>query len=192
MAKKSSNLQTVVENTNSPSNFMSLGERRRSKQSQVAGGLDQPVIKHATKALQEIERTATILSRDISSALHEEIEDLAIHSSSFRQAINRVFLKMLRIGSQKTEKVVIFHEAIPGFMLMLFKKVEVSPLKVEKESEEVERGPELAAAGMVVNKFIERTGGRVITIETDDAVFVFFPSADIKKNVREMGFYITE
>lgn len=191
MAKKLSSAEILDNESNT--GFISLSDRRKSKQTKAVGGLNQPVTRHATKALEDIEKSAAILSRDISIALQEEIEDLAIHSAGFRQSINRVFLKMLRLGAQKTERVVIFNEAIPGFMLMLFKKnTLVASSESVEPSQEQAKGPEVSAAGIVIEKFIERTGGRVITIETDDAVFVFFPNADIKKNVREMGFYTTE
>jgi len=32
----------------------------------------------------------------------------------------------------------------------------------------------------------------VLTVESDDALFVFFPASDVKKNLKEMGFYYTE
>jgi hypothetical protein len=52
--------------------------------------------------------------------------------------------------------------------------------------------PEGEAAGVVIGRFVDRTGNRVLVIEGDDALFVFFPVADLRKNLREMGFYYTE
>ena len=74
---------------------------------------------------------------------------------------------------------------------MLFKKQDyqhISPNEIGME-EELDESPsiELKAASIIVTKFVERTGNSVITIETNDVVFVFFPSSDLKKNLDELG-----
>lgn len=172
---------------------VSLAARRR--RAPAAWESEQGLHKRRfTKALEDVDQAATMLSQDISSLLSERIDELSTYSHEFRVGINRVFLRVLRMARSRTEQVVLFNEAVPGFTLMLFKK-DLSTWENTEPSEEAlaaESGPEIAAAGQVISQFVRRTGDRVLTVESDDALFVFFPTSDVKKNLKEMGFYYTD
>lgn len=147
-------------------------------------------------ALDQHDQVAATLSQDVASVLASAVDELATHSQEFRTGMNRVFLRVLRMAREHSEQVMLFNEAVPGFMLMLFKKnpqqANWGRVATSEEAQQAEGGPELAAAGRVISQFVQRTKDRVLTVETDDALFVFLPASDIKKNLKEMGLYITE
>ncbi len=172
---------------------MSLAARRRRAPAawESAQGLHK---RRFMRAFQEIEASAQQLSQDVSSLLSEKVDELSTYHHDFRVGMNRVFLRVLRLAGAQKEQVVLFNEAVPGFTLMLFKKNPEewkSSEALEKEDDR-ESGPEIAAAGQVITQFVRRTGDRVLTVESDDALFVFFPTSDVKKNLKEMGFYYTD
>ncbi len=172
---------------------LSLAARRR--RAPAAWESEQGIHKRRfTRALEEVDQAATLLSQDVSSLLSERVDELSTYHHDFRVGINRVFLRVLRMARERSEQVVLFNEAVPGFTLMLFKKDPASWTATEPTSEAVaaESGPEIAAAGQVISQFVRRTGDRVLTVESDDALFVFFPTSDVKKNLKEMGFYFTD
>ena len=171
----------------------SLAARRRRAPS--AWESEQGVHKRRfTRALEDIEPSAALLSQDVSSLLSERVDELSTWNHDFKVGMNRVFLRVLRMARGRSEQVVLFNEAVPGFTLMLFKKDPSSWAEQESSPEavEAEAGPEIAAAGQVIAQFVRRTGDRVLTVESDDAMFVFFPNSDVKKNLKEMGFYYTD
>jgi len=147
-------------------------------------------------ALEEHGQAATALSQDVTSVLASAVDELATHGQEFRVGMNRVFLRVLRMARAASEQVMLFNEAVPGFTLLLFKKdpqqAQWGPAPSTPEAVQEENGPELAAASRVISQFVQRTRDRVLTVETDDALFVFFPASDVKKNLKEMGFYFTE
>lgn len=177
---------------------VSLAARRR--RAPAAWESNQGVHKRRfTRALEDIEPAAAALSQDVSSLLSEKIDELSTYHHDFRVGMNRVFLRVLRMACARAEQVVLFNEAVPGFTLMLFKKdpsrwAADAPASASKkaEAEAEESGPEIAAAGQVITQFVRRTGDRVLTVESDDALFVFFPTSDVKRNLKEMGFYYTD
>ena len=171
----------------------SLAARRR--RAPAAWESDQGVHKRRfTRALEDIEPSAALLSQDVSSLLSERVDELSTWNHDFKVGMNRVFLRVLRMARGRSEQVVLFNEAVPGFTLMLFKKDPSSwmPTSPSADAIEAEAGPEIAAAGQVIAQFVRRTGDRVLTVESDDAMFVFFPTSDVKKNLKEMGFYYTD
>ncbi len=176
---------------------LSLAARRKRAPAswESAQGLHK---RRFAKALEQMDQGAAMLAQDVSSVLASAVDELATHGHDFRTGMNRVFLRVLRMARERSEQVVLFNEAVPGFTLMLFKKDpqqpqwEASGTEVSAEAQEAEAGPELAAASRVIVQFVQRTKDRVLTVETDDALFVFFPASDVKKNLKEMGFYFTE
>lgn len=152
-----------------------------------------------TRALEDFDKAATLLGQDVSTALGEHIDELSTYHHEFRVGMVRIFMRVLRMARDRQEQVLLFNEAVPGFTLMLFKK-DASPESWKEDAKELpseeameaESGPEIAAAGQVIAQFVHRTGDRVLTVESDDALFVFFPASDVKKNLKEMGFYLTD
>lgn len=154
-----------------------------------------------TRALEKLEEAASLLSQDVAGALVDRVDELSTYSHEFRVGMNRVFCRVLRAASTRQEQVVLFNEAVPGFTLLLFKK---DPSQAQWNTPEMaaapaaatqvleEAPPEIVAAGHVIAQFVQRTGDRVLTVESDDALFVFLPASDVKKNLKEMGFYHTE
>lgn len=148
----------------------------------------------------EVSKVAALLSSDVAVALGSELDDLET-GHEFRTSLHRVFLRVLRMAREREEVVLFFNEAIPGYTMMLLKKgadVPVSPRKKSKPTApatfdpataSLDATPEGQAASLMVEAFFERTQSRAMTIEHPDALFVFFPAADLRKNVREMGFY---
>lgn len=134
------------------------------------------------------------LAQDISTALAEQVDDLSTHHHEFKVGMVRVVSRVLRLAKARPERVALFNEAIPGFTLLLFKKdpdLALAPQAMPGRSDPPP-GPEIAAAGQVIAQFVHRTGHRVLTVETNDVLFVFFPASDVKRNLKEMGFYYTD
>lgn len=137
------------------------------------------------------QRTAEQLAGDIAVTLGSEIEELDTSHHGFRSALRRMFLRVLRLANDKQERVVLFHEAVPGYTLMLFKKDEWSTLgKVSPGAAEgLADSAEGRAAAVLMNEHVQRTGKRVLVVEHVDSLFVFFPAADLRRNVRELGYF---
>lgn len=170
-----------------------------------------------TKAWSDVSAAASTLGSDVASALAGEIEELSTHNHEFKAGIQRAFMHVLTVAKKRNERVVFFDEAVPGFTFMLFKKDPTAPcwqppegalmldeaLKKGKESKRkgkqipstvpsIEQSVEAVAASQLIGQFFTRTAHRVLSVETDDAVFLFFPVSDLRKNLREMGFYFTD
>ena len=140
---------------------------------------------------EDLEKTSVSLSNDISLVLAMEIDDLPTHKHEFRQGMQRAFSKVLVRATQETKRVIVFNDAIPGFVLMLFKKNNsLQQEKVEWSIDNDENTTESEAASVLAKQYFQRTKHRVVTVESEDALFVFFPVADLKKNLKEMGFYL--
>lgn len=147
--------------------------------------------KKSTPAFQNLEKTAISLSNDISLVLALEIDDLPTHKSEFRQGMQRAFLRVLVEATNVEKKVIVFNDAIPAFILMLFKKESSSfEESVEWSINEEEDTKVSKAANILAKQYFDKTKNKVVTVETEDALFAFFPVSDLKKNLREMGFYL--
>lgn len=170
-----------------------------------------------TQAWSDVDSAAAVLGSDVASALAGEIEELCTSHHEFKAGIQRAFIRVLNASKKRAERVVFFDEAVPGFTFMLFKKDATAPCwnppegayaieqvlqkeksKGKKGKQEVhaipsiEQSVEGVAASQLISRFFERTSHRVLSVETDDAVFLFFPVSDLRKNLREMGFYFTD
>lgn len=145
----------------------------------------------STPAFQNLEKTAISLSNDISLVLALEIDDLPTHKSEFRQGMQRAFLRVLVEATNVDKKVIVFNDAIPAFILMLFKKDSSSfEEPIEWSINEDEETKVSKAANILAKQYFDRTKNKVVTVETEDALFAFFPVSDLKRNLREMGFYL--
>lgn len=155
-----------------------------------------PLAVHADTAQRE--RALARLVSDVSSALAEAVDELRTYDTEFRTGLDRAWRYVLQRAAAQSEPVLFFNEAIPGFTLMMFKKDAGGVLSSgweggsETDTSPPCDTPEAAAAGAVIDQFVGRTGARVMVVEGDDVLFVFFPVTDLKKNLKEMGFYLTE
>lgn len=147
--------------------------------------------------LDDLNAAATALSSDLAAALAERVEELSTSDHEFRTGLHRAFLRILTLAKrQNNNKPILFDDAIPGFTALLYKKASFSETWKAKGKEpaleDPRQSPEMAASALVIEAFVARTRHRVLVIESPDAVFVFFPAADIKRNLKEMGFYHTD
>ena len=192
MSKKASNLQTAILERRDRAEMLS------SYKCRWAPALSDPKVSEAL---------AQLLSNDIAIALGNQLEDLETSRHEFKRALLRVFMRVLTMARQRDEVVLFFNEAIPGYTLMILKKgVTPEPVtpkkskgKVAKEESasdgfdpqgsHLESSPEGQAAALMIESFFDRTSSQALTIEHPDALFVFFPATDFKRNVRDLGFY---
>lgn len=147
--------------------------------------------------LDDLNAAATALSSDLAAALAERVEELSTTDHEFRSGLHRAFLRILTLAKrQDNNKPILFDDAIPGFTALLYKKEPQADTWKQKGKEPVldnpRQSPEMAASALVIEAFVARTKHRVLVIESPDAVFVFFPANDIKRNLKEMGFYHTD
>lgn len=148
------------------------------------------------EAMKDFEKTADFLSQEIARFITEKEDDIIPNHVEFRKIMYRIFIKVLKMAAERAEPVFLLDdETVPGFSVMLFKKTNYTPVEKkeinEQDKHEEPQSIELKAASIIVSKFVERTGNSVITIETDDVVFIFFPSSDLKKNLDELGLSIS-
>mgnify|MGYP001163437558 CR=1 FL=1 len=145
----------------------------------------------------------SVLCTDFSSALAEELDEVQTHHSDFKAALKRAFSSILSRLIKSDKSVVIFNEAVPSYTLMAFKKNMDNNIKnvdfkeklnsrtvkrVDCEKEVPESSMEWSAVSQVIECYFQRTGNKVLAIEAEDVLLCFFPVADMKKNLREMGF----
>lgn len=147
--------------------------------------------------LDDINATATALSSDLGAVLAERLDDLDTNHHLFRTGLHRAFVRILTLAQRQSDKpAMIFEEAVPGFSVILYKKVLSAqvwaPAGQESVLDDPRQSPEMAASAMLIEAFVARTNNRVVVIESPDAVFVFFPASDLRRNVKEMGYYHTD
>lgn len=160
--------------------------------------------------LEEIDAMALWMSKAVIAMLSDMLDDIQISDDVLRSSFHRSFRRMLNQLVTRSEKVVFFHEAIPGFTALTVRKGvwsdSISPpsAKSKKSSktskqnqkdqpstlgtaeEEKERQ---VAIQSIVGAYIARTGNRVISIDGLDVTLVLFPVEDLKNNLHEMGFW---
>jgi hypothetical protein len=166
----------------------------------VGAQLTQQDTRHKSiPLLDDLNQAATALSNDLAVVLAERVEEISTSNPEFRAGLYRAFLRVLTLAKRQADKdVLVFNEAIPGFTVILFKKEPLSqtwqPTGKGKEPplDDPRQSPAMAASAMVIDAFVARTRNRVLVIESSDALFVFFPAADIKRNLKDMGFYHTD
>jgi hypothetical protein len=154
----------------------------------------------------QAEQMSAWMAKAIISRLAEDLDDLNA-TAPFRAGFQRCCAKMLMLSSTRAERVLFFHEAIPGFTVMVVKRegweldtnapVRARRSTVRRPTQETEAPPaaedwehaRTQVVEQVVNAFVQRTGNRVLSIEAEDVVVVLFPAADLKKNLQDMGFW---
>lgn len=144
-------------------------------------------------SFEDLSKTASYLSNDISVFLAEEIDELNISSYTFRSGMERSLMRVLNSLVKQPQPVVIFPDSVPGFTMMTFRK---SQLPEDVETAKVERNPvkevrESQVLDNVINRFFAKNQQKVLLIENADVIFALFPVADTRKNLRDMELYIT-
>ena len=146
------------------------------------------------KSLEDLSKTASFSSHDISNFLSEEIDELNIFSHLFKSGMEKCLNRVLISLEKQTQAVVIFPDSIPGFTMMVFRKevknnLEIKPSKEKRNA--VEEVKEMQAIDSVIGRFFTKNQKKVILLETEDMLFSLFPVADTRKNLKEMELYIT-
>lgn len=160
----------------------------------VESALGERLLRHKRRPVEmlvNVEEASALLAGDVAIALGEDVDELSTHQADFRQGIQRILRRLLKMVLSHEERVSFFNEAVPGFTLMVFKKEPLAvsgcaPLPREDLSSE------MAAASVMIEQFFKRTGSRVLAVEGVDVVCVFFPATDVKRNLRELGFYLVD
>jgi hypothetical protein len=155
--------------------------------------LAEPLVRHKRRHvlfLEDIASASSILASDVAIALAEDIDELSTHSE-FRQGLQRVIHRILLVVARHQERISFFNEAIPGFTLMVFKKEPITTSSSVQDQTDDLSG-EMTAASVLIAQFFKRTGARVLAVEGVDVVCVFFPTSDVKRNLREMGFFLVD
>lgn len=162
---------------------------------------------------EDAEGMSKWMSQAIISRLSEDVEDLHA-TAAFRAGFQRCCAKLLSAASGREERVLFFHEAVPGFTVMVVKRQgwtldETAPVRPrrtavrnpgESASKDKEKGKALRendewetahsqVVEQVIDSFVSRTGNRVLTIEAQDVIVILFPAADLKRNLQDMGFW---
>ena len=153
-------------------------------------------IKKANKidTFSDLMITAQQLSLEISLFLNKEIEDLNISSHVFKSGLERYIHRVLNSLVKNEQQIMIFPESIPGFTLMVYKKIEIvcsEKTTIKKKRNPSEELQQASAIDNVVSHFFDKNKQQVLIIENNDILFALFPVKDTKKNLKDMGLYIT-
>ena len=154
----------------------------------------------ARRFLDGVDEVSLWMSGAVLSMLSEFVDDLAI-SGDVRTSFQKCCRRLLCSAASREERVMFFHEAIPGFTVLLVKKEGwgqsvASPAKAAPKTKtssrqnasqiEEERAEALEA---IIGAYVNRTGNRVMSIDGSDVSLILFPVNDLKKNLQEMGFF---
>lgn len=192
------------------------------------------LIEHHAKernVMDDIDAMASWMASAVLLMLGENFEDITPSDADLRAGFQRSFRRMLGSLSNRSEKVVFLHEAIPGFTALAVKKqgwdnlqagygpsAPNQPIKTDSKDQKTNKQSALSkskqameqnvgqqhiqndheieeidqsrgqAIECIINAYVQRTGNRVLNIEASDVTVVLFPVADLKHNLREMGF----
>lgn len=161
----------------------------------------------------EASQMSAWMAQAIISRLSDDVEDLNA-TSAFRTGFQRCCAKLLMTSSTREERVLFFHEAIPGFTVMLVKRegwsldANATPPRRRRTAVKLPPAPDADTSAtpsspegsdweqahrqvveQVISTFVSRTGNRVMSIEAQDVIVLLFPAADLKKNLQDMGFW---
>lgn len=141
----------------------------------------------------DIQKTAKMLSNDISIYLAEEIDELNVSAYTFRVGMERSISRVMNSIVKQEQTILVYPDSIPGFTLMVFKK------KIFNKNNElinIERNPikemnETKILDSVISRFFNKNQQQVLIIENNDIIFALFPVADTRKNLKDLELYIT-
>lgn len=174
--------------------------RKRRQISDVNDFLDHH--EKAKNFMQNIEDVSLWMANAVGATLGVLMEDLNTGPGDFRNSLQRSCRRVLAAAAAKTERVIFFNEAIPGFTVLAIKKegwgTHPAPSPSEKSSakskdavkeDKVLDDERNQAVQGIIESYVNRTGNRVMAIEGSDVVLILFPVSDLKKNLEEMGFW---
>ena len=141
----------------------------------------------------DIQKTSSMLSNDISIFLGEEIEELNVSAYNFRVGMERSISRVMNSIVKQEQTILVYPDSIPGFTLMVFKKkivnTLISPINVERNP--VKEMNEAKILDGVISRFFSKNQQKVLMIENNDIIFALFPVSDTRKNLKELELYIT-
>ncbi len=141
----------------------------------------------------DIQKTASMLSNDISIFLGEEIEELNVSAYNFRVGMERSISRVMNSIVKQEPTILVYPDSIPGFTLMVFKKKiineSIAPINVERNP--VKEMHEAKILDGVISRFFDKNQQKVLIIENNDIIFALFPVSDTRKNLKELELYIT-
>lgn len=158
--------------------FTSLGKTGEGRLIKQSGGL-----------FSDIEKTALKIAVDLACELTEKFEELDTMNRNFREGLRRCVKNALVVVSKREEDCVVIPNTMPGFTAMVFKKRAFGGASEEASSglEDLARSQ---AASLMVQAYLKRKGdARVLAVEGEDVLFIFFPVEDTKKNLMEAGMW---
>lgn len=169
--------------------------------------------------LAALDDTVSWMATAVIGVLSDALDDWDAHEADFRSGFQRCCRRMLTQAAAREERVLFFHEAVPGFTVIVMKKdgwlgadsgiawsdPTGSSATGSSHGSSKDRGgkgngagPDLqplidkerdAALNAIINAYVTRTGNRVLTIEGDDVSIALFPVTDLRANLKEMGFW---
>lgn len=155
--------------------------------------LNNKIIKKESKiiALQDIPSAASLISRDVSVYLSEEIEDLKVNSFSFKHSLELCLIRLLSHMKEKDSSIAIFPDSVPGFTAMSFKvgaqidSNEINPVEILDL-----KNINDTIVSSVIDKHFEKSDKQILYIETTDLILILFPLNETKAHLKEVGLYI--
>lgn len=130
------------------------------------------------------------LSSDIGVVLSTEFDDLPTHKITFKTEIKKIFSKIINNIMSKDERVIFID--IQMYSVFIIKK-QSSQFDEKNQlwfvNEKVE-SIESNATNKIIEEYRNKNpNGKIIKIEYVDILFVFFPTQNMKKTLKELGFY---
>jgi hypothetical protein len=144
--------------------------------------------------LAALDDTVSWMASAIIAVLDEALDEAGDFEGDFRPAFQRACRRVLTSAAERSENVLFFHDAVPGFTVILVKKdgwLAALPEAVPatpKTKALVDRERDGAVQGLI-EAYVRRTGNRVLSIEGADVSIVMFPVADLRHNLKDMGFW---
>jgi hypothetical protein len=144
--------------------------------------------------LDALDDTVTWMASAVIAVLDDALDDAGDFEGDFRAAFQRACRRVLTNAAEREENVLFFHDAVPGFTVILVKKdgwLKALPKTLPASSKTkalVDRERDGAVQGLI-ETYVRRTGNRVLSIEGNDVSIVMFPVADLKNNLKDMGFW---
>lgn len=173
-----------------------ISKRRQAKSEPTVAEITDRYTK-AKKFLETSDEIALWMSTSILSVIADHLEDFSSGNSEIKVGFQRCCRRMLASAAQRTERVIFFHEAVPGFTVLAVKKEgweETQITKVNRAKKNASAPADLDtqrtdAMQDLIGAYINRTGNRVILIDGLDLSLILFPVSDLRKNLQEMGFW---
>lgn len=152
----------------------------------------------STPAQDDMEVLASRIAVEVTFALSDQVEELAVCNSEFRMGLHRVARWTLTTLFRRAERCVVVPDAVPGYTVMAFKKparAELAPAAQASGEQPEALAPESAeasATALIIERFLGKANHQILVIEAPDVLLTLFPVPDLRKNLKDLGFYITE